>query len=147
MGVAEAIREAEALLPGIPTDEGQDPRWQAIIEVSEYIWSGPEAAVEAVWGFTLRWGVYPQEDLRTAIATCLLEHLLEHHFAAFFPRIEALAMADPLFGDTFERCWQLGQALEPGNAERYTALSERLAAHMQAERGAAADDGRDIGLA
>ena len=30
MGVAEAIREAEALLPGIPTDEGQDPRWQAI---------------------------------------------------------------------------------------------------------------------
>jgi hypothetical protein len=67
MGVAEAIREAEALLPGIPTDEGQDPRWQAIIEVSEYIWSGPEAAVEAVWGFTLRWGVYPQEDLRTAV--------------------------------------------------------------------------------
>ena len=42
---------------------------------------------------------------------------------------------NPLFGDTFERCWQLGQALEPGNAERYAALSERLASQRQAEPG------------
>jgi hypothetical protein len=133
MGVAEAIREAEALLPGIPTDEGQDPRWQAIIEVGEYIWSGPAEALEAVWDFTRRWGAHPQEDLRTAIATCLLEHLLERHFTAFFPRVEESALTDPLFGDTFERCWQLGQALEPGNTERYTALSELLAPPSQAE--------------
>jgi hypothetical protein len=132
VGVAEAIREAEALLPGVPTDEGQDPRWQAIIEVSEYIWSGPEEAVEAVWCFTRRWGGHPQEDLRDAIATCLLEHLLQHHFAAYFPQVEQLALADPLFGDTFERCWQFGQALEPGNAEQFVGLGERLAAARRA---------------
>jgi hypothetical protein len=36
------------------------------------------------------------------------------------------ALADPLFADTFRRCWQFGQAREPGNAERFTALAERL---------------------
>ncbi len=59
VGAAEAIRGAEALLPGVPADEGQDPRWQAILAVSESIWSGPKEAVEAVWGFTRRWGAHP----------------------------------------------------------------------------------------
>jgi len=122
VGATEAIREAEALLPGVPVDAGQDPRWQAIIAVGEFIESEPEA----VWEFTRRWGCHPQEDLRDAIATWLLEPLLEHHFAAYFPQVEQLALAAPLFADTFRRCWQFGQALEPGDAERFTALTERL---------------------
>jgi hypothetical protein len=122
VGVAEAIREADALLPGVPAEAGQDPRWQAIIAVAAFVESEPDA----VWGFVRRWGGHPQEDLRAAVATCLLEHLLERHFAAFFPRVEQLALADPLFGDTFRRCWQLGQAREPGNAERFAALAERV---------------------
>jgi hypothetical protein len=122
MGAAEAIREADALLPGMPSDEGQDPRWQAIIRVGEFIESEPEA----VWGFVCRWGAHRQKDLRDAVATCLLEHLLEHHFAAYFARVEQIAESDPLFGDTFRRCWQLGQALETGNAERFASLVERL---------------------
>lgn len=122
MGVAEAIREADALLPGLPSDEDQDPRWQAIIGIGEFIESEPEA----VWGFICRWGGHAQKDLRNAIATCLLEHLLEHHFATYFERVERLASSDPLFRDTFQRCWQLGQALEPGNTERFASLMERL---------------------
>jgi len=120
--VTEAIRGAEALLPGVPAEEGQDPRWQAIIRVGGFIASDPEA----VWGFVRRWGGHPQNDLRDATATCLLEHLLEFDFAAFFPQAEQHALADPLFADTFRRCWQFGQALEPGNAERFAALRERL---------------------
>lgn len=122
MEVADAIREAEAILPGAPTDEGIDPRWRAVISVGEFIESDPAA----VWAFIQRWGGNPQEDLRDAIATCLLEHLLEQHFASYFPGVEQLAVADALFADTFRRCWQLGQANEPGNAERYTALVDRL---------------------
>jgi len=123
MGVRVAIQNADALLPGEPAQEGhQDPRWQAIIAVGEFVESDPGA----VWGFIRRWGVHPQEDLRAAVATCLLEHLLEHHFAAFFPQVEQLALADPLFGDTFRRCWQFGQAREPGNGERFAALAERV---------------------
>jgi hypothetical protein len=122
MSVHQAIREAEALLPGEPVSDGEDPRWQAIIEVGEYVGSEPEA----LWDFIRRWGGHPQEDLRDTVATCLLEHLLECHFAAYFPRVEALALAEPLFGDTFLRCWQFGQSLEPDNVERFEALKSRL---------------------
>lgn len=118
MNVAVAIHEADALLPGDATD---DRRWQAIIRVGEFIESEPEA----VWAFVRRWGNHPQEDLRDAVATLLLEHLLEYHFAAYFPRVEELALADAQFADTFNRCYQFGQATEPGNAERFVALRKR----------------------
>jgi hypothetical protein len=83
MGVEEAIRDADALLPGEPVEDGEDFRWQAILEAGEYIESEPEA----IWSFVLRWGGHPQEDLRDAIACCLLEH----HFGAYFPLVEERA--------------------------------------------------------
>jgi len=120
--VREAIRYADALLPGEPVAEGQDPRWQAIIAVGEFI----DSETEEVWSFIRRWGSHAQEDLRDAIATCLLEHLLEHHFQAYFPQVEVLALAEPLFGDTFLRCWMFGQSEAPQNAARFEALGKRL---------------------
>jgi hypothetical protein len=122
MGVREAICEADALLPGVPVEVGPDPRWQAIIAVEDYIESEPET----VWNFIRRWGGHPQEDLRDAVATCLLEHLLECHFAAYFPQVEELALSDSLFGDMFLRCWKLGQSEEPVNAQRFEVLKARL---------------------
>ena len=118
----EAIRRAETLLPGVPADTGIDARWQAIIAVGEHV----EGEPEAVWEFVQAWGSNSQEDLRAAIATCLLEHLLEHHFAAIFPRVQQRALADPLFADTFLRCAQFGQAEEPSNAQRFQWLRRRL---------------------
>ena len=123
MGVSEAIREAEMMLPGVPVEIGNDPRWQAIIAVGEFVESDPGD----VWDFISRWGCDPQQDLRLAVATCLLEHLLELHFGAYFPQVEQLALSDPLFGDTVRQCWQFGQALEPGNAKRFVSLIERIA--------------------
>jgi hypothetical protein len=120
--VGETILEADSLLPGEPTEEGNDPRWQAIIKVGEYI----EAEPELVWEFICRWGGHPQEDLRDAIATCLLEHLLAWHFAGFFNRVEEQALTDPLFGDMVQRCWNFGQALEPANATRLAKLDRKL---------------------
>lgn len=123
MTAHEAITQAEALLPGEPAPEGErDPRWQAIIAVGEHIETQPEA----VWEFVARWGSHPQEDLRDAVATCLLEHLLEHHFEGFFPRVEARALTDPLFADTFLRCWQFGKSAESDHAARFEALRVHL---------------------
>ncbi len=122
MGVWEAIREADALLPGEPVEEGQDARWQAIIRVSEHIDSDPES----VWEFIRRWGSHPQEDLQDAIATCLLEHLLEHHFAAYFPRVREAVWADLAFGKTFQKCWKYGLAEHAGNTEQFAALREQV---------------------
>lgn len=86
MNVREAVEAAERVLPGTAAPDGvPDPRWQAIIEISEVI----EGEPEPVWAFINRWARHADPDLRAAIATCFLEHLLEHHFAAFFPRVEA----------------------------------------------------------
>ncbi len=101
MSMIEAIRHANRLLPGMPAAEGEeDARWQAIIAVGDYIQTDPEA----VWEFVRRWGVHPQVDVRDAIATCLLEHLLEHHFKTILPRVEQAITEDRLFADTLLRC-------------------------------------------
>lgn len=125
MSVRDAIEGVEAILPGQPAPEGEcDRRWQAIIAIADYIPTDPEA----VWDFIHVWGCHAQEDLRAAVATCLLEHLLGEHFATMFPRAERLADADSLFADTILHCWKFGQAEEPTNAARFDALCERLLA-------------------
>ena len=119
MNVQEALAAAEELLPGIPAPDGHvDPRWQAIIELSYFV----EQEAEAVWPFVLKWGSHPDEDVRSAIATCLLEHLLESHFHLLFPRIETAAKCNTQFADTLSRCWKLGQAKEPVNAKKFDLL-------------------------
>jgi len=123
MNVIEAIASAEAILPGECAADGEmDPRWQAIIAIGEFIESDPEPLLL----FVERWGQHPDEDLRTAVATCLLEHLLECHFALLFPRVERLARSNRLFAETLGWCWQFGQAKLPENAERLNGLLKEL---------------------
>src|SRR4051812_42387850 len=105
--VERLIKRAECILPGRPAPEGKrDPRWQAIIRVSEFIETQPEP----IWRFAHRWGKHAQADLRMAVATCLVEHLLEHHFESLFPRVRRAALESSRFADTFSMCWALGQA-------------------------------------
>ena len=117
--VQEAIRRAHAILPGIPAPEGEeDVRWQAIIEIGCHIESNPDE----IWEFVARWGCHPQDDLRAAIGTCLLEHLLQYHFDLIFPRVRTLAESNRLFSDTFSSCWKHGQAELPANSKKWDAL-------------------------
>jgi hypothetical protein len=109
------IRRAERILPGIPAPDGEpDTRWHAIIRIGEHIPEQPEA----VWEFTRKWGKHPQEDLRSAVAVLLLEHLLEHHFRLIYPRVRAEVKASKRFADTLSRCWWLGDAGSPSNARK-----------------------------
>src|SRR3954452_21880969 len=119
VAVRRAIARAERVLPGTPAPEGKrDPRWQAIIRVGEFVETQPEA----VWEFARRWGTHEQADLRMAVATCLLEHLLEHHFELLFPRVRRAAMESPRFADTFGSCWWLGRAKTHKNVARIERL-------------------------
>jgi hypothetical protein len=119
--VQKAIRLADETLPGTPAPDGEtDLRGQRIIDIGAYIDSEPEA----VWEFVARWGNHEDDDLRSAIATCLLEHLLEHHFESVFPRVERLVVTDKLFANTFTSCWKLGQAELPQNARRFDELTK-----------------------
>jgi hypothetical protein len=123
VSLSDAIAFAESILPGVAAPDGaEDPRWQAIIAVGEYVETNPEE----LWQFVLRWGSHQDPDLRAAIATCLLEHLLEYHFSLLFPRIEAAATRNQLFANTVRTCWQFGQTAVPQNARRFDKLCDRL---------------------
>ena len=121
MTVEAAIQSAERLLPGIETAEGEtDPRWQAVINVASYIETNPKE----VWAFIFKWGRSGNEDLRTAVATCALEHFLEFHFDDYFALVEDAVKSDANFADTFSRCWKLGQSALPQNSVRFDRLQK-----------------------
>jgi hypothetical protein len=123
MTVHKAIKRAEAILPGVAAPEGEtDERWQRIIDIGMYIESDPEP----IWNFVARWGNHEDEDLRMAIGTCLLEHLLQAHFDAIFPRVEQLATVNPHFAHTFLICRKMGQAELPSNQARWDSLVRHI---------------------
>ena len=120
--VEQGIAKAEKILPGTPTSEGErDPRWQAIIAVGRFIETNPEE----VWAFALKWGCHMDEDLRSAIATCLVEHLLEYDYDRIFPRVERAVAGSRLFEDMFCGCAKFGQAEKSGNSERFDRLMSK----------------------
>jgi hypothetical protein len=94
-------------------------RWAAAEAAGEMIEARPWEA----WQLVLRHGSSSIEDTRTAVATCVLEHLLESQFDTFFPLVEAQVRAgNVLLGDTLRRCWKFGIAEERENAERWDKL-------------------------
>jgi len=113
--VGDAIQHASSVLPG---HEEDDARWQPIVEIGFFIQTDPAP----IWDFICRWGSHPDKDLRSAIATCLLEHLLEYHFKRYFPSVEKMVLSDPMFAQTFRMCWQFGQSSVPDNARRFESL-------------------------
>lgn len=119
MNVHEAIAAAEATLPGksAPGEE-HDPRWQAIMEIGSFI----DSERETVWAFTEKWACHEDDDLQAAIATCLLEHILDAHFDAVIDRVETSARANHNFADTLSMCYWMGEAKKIENARRLNRL-------------------------
>jgi hypothetical protein len=114
--LAKTLRVASRILPGVPADDSEIcPRWQVIIALGDFISSEPEP----IWEFVSKWGAFPDKDLQTAVACCLLEHLLEHHFERFIDRIEQRADECEVFRETLSGCWELGKTELPGNRERF----------------------------
>jgi hypothetical protein len=125
MTVTRAIKNAERVLPRRKAPEGQlDPRWQAIIAVAEHIEQHPEE----VWRFTRKWGASADADLRAAVGTCLLEHLLEHHFDRIFPLVFEACHHSRRFADTFLMCSEFGQTARRGKRERFRRLRQEVGA-------------------
>lgn len=123
MTVSHAIRNAERMLPGSPSHDGEsDPRWQAIIGVGDFVEHYPNE----IWLFTRKWGAHANVDLRVAVATCLLEHLLEHHFEQIFPQVSDSCRKSKRFADTFSRCGEFGQTCRRGNLARFRTLQRKV---------------------
>jgi len=59
MTVTEAIAAAEEILPGeAASDKTEDPRWQAIIRVADFIETEPDECL----AFAVRWGSNANAD-------------------------------------------------------------------------------------
>ena len=123
MAVQTAIKREERILLGHPAaDAAKDPRWQAIIKVGEFIEDEPSE----VWKFARKWGSHANKDLRAAIATCLVEHLLECHFAQIIPLVELACDESKRFADTTAMCWEFGQTETSENRRRFRRLLRRV---------------------
>jgi hypothetical protein len=119
--IKQAITKAEKLLVGnTAKEEKLDRRWQAIIEIGEYIQTDPQE----VWLFIRKWGTHSSEDIRMAIATCLLEHLLEYQFSEFFPKVREACYQSKLFATTFSMCAKFGQAELSENSKAFIELKK-----------------------
>src|SRR4051812_46317495 len=82
-GVHEAIRIAEMDIKAQLATGVEELNWKGIIAVGEFV----QTEAESVWSFVATWGCHSSKNLRSGIATCILEHLLEYHFELFFPRV------------------------------------------------------------
>lgn len=84
-----------------------DVRWQALIAVGEWIETDPDV----VWEVVVEHGQSEDEDMRAGVATVLLEHLLEDHFDAYFPRVRRrIEGRAHRLADTLSRCSAFGEA-------------------------------------
>ncbi len=114
---AEDIRKIEQGL-GRKTDA---PRWRAAILLGNYARTDPES----VWQLAVKWGSVRNADTRTAIATCVLEHLFEYHFEPYFTRtVRAVKRGNRRLGDTLSRCWAFGQANTKRNGKRLQSFNK-----------------------
>jgi len=97
-------------------------RWQAAIALGEFSKSAPDR----IWPLVLKHGSRRHSDARMAIATCVLEHVLEYNFDAYFPRVADAARRSRWFRDTFSSCGRMGQSKLPRNARRWKRLESEL---------------------
>jgi hypothetical protein len=86
-------------------DANNNCRWQAMIVIGYFIDDHPED----VWEVVERYGQHEDEDMRIAVATVLLEHLLDEQPKRFKKRTVTLAAHSPRFAETLKRCWSFSQ--------------------------------------
>ncbi|MCG7980659.1 MAG: hypothetical protein AB2565_00200 [Candidatus Thiodiazotropha endolucinida] len=107
------------LLPELERQTDNDVRWSAAATLTDYAMYLPDH----VWPIILKHGSSSDEDLRTAVATCLLEHLLEYHFEAYFSKLEKVILdSNNNLKDTLSLCWKLGKSELPENSARWEPL-------------------------
>ncbi|MCS6776622.1 MAG: hypothetical protein RMJ43_07220 [Chloroherpetonaceae bacterium] len=98
-------------------------RWGVLVLLGSYCEEHPEV----LWPLVTRWGSMRSRSLRAAVGVCILEHLLEYHFAEYFVQIQKwLAEGNRRFRLTVCVCGKFGQAEEPENAVALDALKAAL---------------------
>lgn len=115
MGTLESIKSLQQRLQS----DNESDRWAAAAELGEYVIDHPDD----IWPIVLRLASSEIEDVRQAVATNVLEHLLEHHFEKFFPLIESeIKGGNQHLRDSLKLCWKFGQSLDASRSDRWDSL-------------------------
>lgn len=123
IGVSRNQAFAFELIDRLIPDRSQRVRWGACSLLGWMVESHPKR----VWPLVVKWGAVRSADIRSAIACCVLEHLLEYHFKQYFELARRIVEAgNARFADTLSMCWKFGQTEEPNNAKAFDALIERI---------------------
>lgn len=94
-------------------------RWEAASHLADYI----EDASSDVWKLVLEHGSSEDEDMRSAIATCVLEHLLEMSFDRYFSLLELeIGKGNRNLMKTLKLCWKFGESERSSNSDRWDEL-------------------------
>ena len=80
IGNTSSLPDLKTIRQQLSSDDEKE-RWRGAADLGEYVFDHPEEA----WPLVLEFGSSAVEDTRSAIATCVLEHILEHHFDVYFP--------------------------------------------------------------
>lgn len=94
-------------------------RWQAAIALGCYCENDPSL----IWPLVVKWGSSENDDVRAAISTCVLEHILEYHFEEYFYKLSEIVQSGNIyFRDSLKICYKLGQAKLPHNSKSFDRL-------------------------
>lgn len=92
-------------------------RWQALIAIGYLI----EYVPDDVWRIIREYGPPGDQDMRTALGVLLLEHLLDHDFDRYFPRVQrSIRRSDASMLDILSVSWT--DAAHPERQERIRKL-------------------------
>lgn len=116
----------EELLATIMHGEPNDRIWQLAIDLSDPIFAEhTQSQYRTVATVTLKAiELARHPDTFGALATCLLEHLLEYDFSLFDELEQRIRSGDRKLLYTFGICSKFGLSEEPQNAQRWNALEE-----------------------
>lgn len=122
IGNTSSLPDLKTIRQQLSSDDEKE-RWRGAADLGEYVFDHPEEA----WPLVLEFGSSAVEDIRSAIATCVLEHILEHHFDVYFPVLvlEIETKKNDLFADTLSLCSKFGQSREYSRAMRWDSLLSR----------------------
>jgi hypothetical protein len=109
----------------------ENKRWQAAIKLGELSESRPAI----IWPLVVKYGSHRNSDVRMAIATCVLEHILEYHFTPYFRKVKKIVSSgNQKFADTVKSCWKFGESELPANSRKLDRLIEQIRIDQRRDR-------------
>ena len=111
---------------GVLTAAARNRDWERVWEIAGAMGDDALTRPNAIWDDVASALRYAEDDGITAIASCILEHVLENSFDEYIGRVEAeIASGNRNMLEALKRSWKFEQAKTSANSERWDRIIER----------------------